>query len=372
MGERGRSSSGRGPELSRRGLMALLGGLAVSTPVLVGDRAGGMRLVADAVPTPGTAPTPDTDPAVGAAGRPRITGCDAWHARPPSAPVTVLNKRPIKILVHHTATDNLNNVAQPDLEGLARGIQDFHMNTNGWLDSGHHFLVNRGGLVAEGRHQSLDTLVRGTRFVEGAHCPDQNDVSIGIENQGTYTQVAPPAAQLVTLRALLAYACRQYGIDPSQIYGHRDFRDTQCPGDKLYAMLPALRQQVAQLLGRPANKRVSTPPTWPLLESEDTGPHVLAAQHLLRNAGLTTVPADGRFGSTTTDGVILFQRRHGLEQSGLIGGGSWPLLAVPVSPGDRGEAGQAVRALLNGSDAESVGMPDTVTAATWQELLGTR
>jgi hypothetical protein len=40
--------------------------------------------------------------------------------------------------------------------------------------------------------------------------------------------------------------CNQYGIPPTEIYGHRDYLSTTvCPGDHLYAMLPQLRQQVA-------------------------------------------------------------------------------------------------------------------------------
>jgi N-acetyl-anhydromuramyl-L-alanine amidase AmpD len=304
--------------------------------------------------------------------------CAEWHARDPSSSVKVLDKRPTKILVHHTATENSNAVGPEDLAVLARSIQDFHMDTNGWIDTGQHFTVNRGGLIAEGRHRSLETLLRGTSFIEGAHCPDQNDSSIGIENQGTYTAVRPPKALLSTLTVLLAYSCAQYRIEPTQIYGHRDFRDTACPGDKLYALLPQLRQQVSRLIGKPIDQRTAAPLTWPLLRSNDTGPAVEAAQHLLRNAGLTAVPADGTFGTSTTNAVMEFQRRHGFEQTGLIAGGSWPLLAVPVSPADPGEAGQAVRVLLahypvqagSSSEADGTALPDPMTPATWQRLLG--
>jgi len=232
--------------------------------------------------------------------------------------------------------------------------------------------------VAEGRHRSLETLLGGSSFIEGAHCPDQNDSSIGIENQGTYTSVRPPKALLGTLVGLLAYTCAQYRIEPTQIYGHRDFRDTACPGDKLYALLPQLRQQVGRLIGKPIDRRTAAPPTWPLLRAGATGPAVAAAQHLLRNAGLTAVAADGTFGATTTNAVMDFQRRHGFDQTGLIAGGSWPLLAVPVSPADPGEAGQAVRALLahyplqtgSRSQADGAALPDPVTLVTWQRLLG--
>jgi hypothetical protein len=42
-----------------------------------------------------------------------------------------------------------------------------------------------------------------------------------------------------------AYICRQYGIPVEEIRGHRDFYNTECPGDALYAKLPRLRDEVA-------------------------------------------------------------------------------------------------------------------------------
>jgi N-acetylmuramoyl-L-alanine amidase/Putative peptidoglycan binding domain len=346
-------------KLTRRGLITLFSGLAV----------GGVAM-ADALTGDGVDPVVDVRRLPGPP-RPPIYTCDAWHARPPSSPVVVVDQRPSKILIHHTATANRNNVAPVDLGVLTRAIQNFHMDTEGWIDSGHQFLINRGGLIAEGRHRSLETLLGGKSFIEGSQCSDYNDVSIGIENEGTYTDVDPPAGQLAALRSLCAFACVQYKVDPGHLYGHRDYRDTACPGDRLYAMLPALRTQVAQLLGKGADWRASAPPTWPLLRIADRSTAVLAAQHLLRAAEVPGVPADGEFGRSTADGVVEFQRRHGMELTGMIGGGSWPLLAVPVRPGQGGEAEAAVQALLNRTGVRQVRMPTTVTQATWQQLLDT-
>jgi hypothetical protein len=310
-------------------------------------------LVADRYPTPV---------------QPSIYTCAAWGARKPSAPVTELRRRPTKIFIHHTATANRTDVGPADLGVLARAIQKFHMHNDGWIDSGHHFLVNRGGLIAEGRHRSLETLRVGRSFIEGSQCADYNDVSIGIENQGTYAEVNPPAALLVSLRALCAYACLQYQVGPEHLYGHRDFGDTECPGDRMYALLPQLRAQVAELLGK-ATDAAEAALRWPLLRPADRGPAVLAAQHLLRAAEVPGVPADGVFGQSTADGVVEFQRRHGGEQSGMVGGRSWPLLVAPVRPGQGGEADAALTALLNQPRARRFDLPVTVSQETWQRLL---
>jgi hypothetical protein len=253
---------------------------------------------------------------------------------------------------------------------LARSIQRFHMDTRGWPDTGQHFTVSRGGVVLEGRHRSLEFLRVGRRQVEGAHCTGQNAVALGIENEGTYTAVDPPAPLWDRLRELCAYLCGQYGIAPTEIYGHRDFKDTACPGDRLYGALPRLRKEVAGLLGRSLKKAEVA--TWPLLRVADRGERVLAAQYLLRDAGVPGVVPDGRFTRAMADAVRDLQEARGFADdetgrpTGMIGGQTWPALARPVRPGD-GDAARAVEVLLRGRRAES--LPDVVTPAVWQRLL---
>ena len=108
----------------------------------------------------------------------------------------VWNQKPVKILVHHTATPNQADVSQGAAFALARSIQNFHMDRRGWLDTGQHFTVSRGGFAMEGRHRSLEIVRAGRQQVEGAHCTGQNIVAVGIENEGTYT-VDRPAARAV-------------------------------------------------------------------------------------------------------------------------------------------------------------------------------
>ena len=124
------------------------------------------------------------------------------------------------------------------------------MDRRGWLDTGQHFTVSRGGFAMEGRHRSLEIVRAGRQQVEGAHCTGQNVVAVGIENEGTYTSVDPPPALWNRLRDLCAWICNRYGIAPTELYGHRDFKNTACPGDRLYALLPRLRTEVAGVLGQ--------------------------------------------------------------------------------------------------------------------------
>ncbi|ANY06822.1 peptidoglycan recognition protein family protein [Pseudonocardia sp. HH130630-07] len=341
-----------------------LGGTAHAAPPPVTDEPGPLPRV----PGPDDVPGP-----VGrgeAARAPYIARCAEWGARPPSSPPKIWDRRPIRILVHHTAGANTPDFSIPAAHRMARGIQAHHMDRNGWLDSGQHFTISRGGHVLEGRFLSLGELNGGRRVVEGAHSPGQNVIAIGIENEGTYISEDPPGPLWDSLRATCAYICAQYGIAPSELYGHRDYRNTICPGDRLYGQLPRLRREVGDLLGRRLSRTEAVKASWPLLRAGDEGPRVEAAQLLLRDAGALSGKPDGRYDDRTRSAVTEFQVAHRADDAnGLLGGESWPELARTVQVGSGGDAERAVELLAAHSGTESV--PDTVDHPVWQRLLGT-
>jgi N-acetyl-anhydromuramyl-L-alanine amidase AmpD len=325
---------------------------------------GGLTLAAGAAMDLG----PFAGRAFAATAAPPIVDCVGWGARANSEIVPVWNQKPVKILIHHTATPNQADVSQGAAFGLARSIQNFHMDRRGWLDTGQHFTVSRGGFAMEGRHRSLEIVRAGRQQVEGAHCTGQNVVAIGIENEGTYTAVDPPLAQWNRLRDLCAWICNRYGIRPTELYGHRDFKNTACPGDRLYAQLPRLRTDVAGVLGQRVSAVVKA--SWPLLQQGDRGPEVTAAQYLLRDAHVSAAAPTGVFDAATDAAVRRFQAATGAEEvNGLLGGESWPVLARTTLRGTGGDADRAVDALVAVRGAE--GVPDLVTAPAWQQLLGT-
>ncbi|MFE9258030.1 N-acetylmuramoyl-L-alanine amidase [Streptomyces sp. NPDC006879] len=270
---------------------------------------------------------------------PQIVGCDTWGAKAPSSPVRVLANPPRKIIVHHTATKNVTDYSQSRAFALSRAIQTYHMN-QGWIDSGQHFTVTRGAYVTEGRHRSLAALQHGGQHVEGAHCTGQNSVAIGIENEGTYVTEGPRAVQYEALVDLCAHVCRQYRLAAYQIYGHRDFNSTQCPGDRLYALLPQLRADVAARTG-------GSPvvPSWQPLRGGDSGERVRALQYLLVQHG-EQLRVDGKFGSQTRRAVLAFQRRSETVVDGVAGAQTWRQLSVWLTRGSTGAAVVAVQRRL--------------------------
>ncbi|MGH3657102.1 MAG: peptidoglycan recognition protein family protein [Micromonosporaceae bacterium] len=214
--------------LSRR---TLLGGSVI---------AGGMLLAAGSdLVLPRTA---------GAAAAPRVYTRQEWSARPPSSPITVLDRKPDHIVVHHTASGNTPDYSRIQAARISHWIQDLHMDTNGWADAGQQLTISRGGYVLEGRDRSLWAINNG-RHVRGAHTGSHNDHTIGIENEGIYVDQDTTPMLFDALVQTCAWLCTAYQLDPHQaIVGHRDYNSTQCPGNVLYARLPELRDRVAQVL----------------------------------------------------------------------------------------------------------------------------
>ncbi|WP_381789728.1 N-acetylmuramoyl-L-alanine amidase [Streptomyces niveus] len=314
-----------------------------------------------------------------AAAEPRIYSTAEWGARPPNQQIVVLDRVPTYIVVHHTAEPgNSEDYSLEHAMEICRSIQNFHMDGQGWGDSGQQFTNSRGGFVLEGRHQSLDVVRGGTQHVQGANVGGRNSEVIGIENEGLYTEVDVPAALWTSLVQLVAWIATQYGRPVTDIMGHRDFNSTECPGGVLYGRLQELRDAVAGALGvAPADR----PSVWPLLRPGAAGPQVRAAQYLLRARGLEDVPVDGVFGAATKRAVVKLADVHNVEkhtcaamarsrtdETGYLGSDIWPLITPKVRAGENADIERAVTTLHRaGADrAHSTGV---LTATDWQHLL---
>jgi hypothetical protein len=191
----------------------------------------------------------------------RIVPASEWGAVKPRAESASLPAR--GILLHHMALGakagvtgaNRQPAATPELEmalavKLARNLQVSHMQGRGWVDTGQHFSVTKGGVVLEGRVGSLSNAERG-RVIAGAHCAGKNHDHWGIEIEGDYTHSVDimPAAQWNALVRLVAYlqARSQFGELP--IVYHRKYAATGCPGkivDRIPALIEAVRAQAGQ------------------------------------------------------------------------------------------------------------------------------
>jgi hypothetical protein len=235
------------------------------------------------------------------AGSPTIVPRSAWQADEAIRRAAPLYADTLRMaFVHHTA--GTNDYTRLQAPAIVRGIELYHVKGNGWNDIGYNALVDRFGTVYEGRYGGID------RNVVGAHAKGFNTGSFGIAVMGNYQALDPPQAEIDALVRTLAWRLDLGHVDPLSpvnaissgnerfnagipvllraISGHRDTGLTECPGQRLYAMLPAIAKRVAALglpklyapLAAPDEgggirftARVSSPLAWRVIVTDATG-----------------------------------------------------------------------------------------------------
>lgn len=145
-------------------------------------------------------------------------------------------------------------------DAAIRSIQSFHLDGRGWCDVGYHYLVNRNGVVYQGRHISR----------RGAHVGSQNSGNIGITLVGCYdsndsycigvnnnTGSSPvPSAAIIESTGLLVRVLADshgIGINRTRILGHREHagQATTCPGNMIMSRMSNILS-IAQAGSTPA------------------------------------------------------------------------------------------------------------------------
>ncbi|TPQ23155.1 peptidoglycan recognition protein family protein [Streptomyces sporangiiformans] len=165
------------------------------------------------------------------------------------------------ITVHHTVTAN----DDPDPAATVRAIYELHAITNDWGDIGYHFLIDAEGRIYEGRYSGDDGVPAHDadgKLVTAFHVGGFNSGNLGIALLGDLTSQGPSDAARESLTGLVRALTRLHGVDPtaqvtytnpvngttkevSEISGHRDWMDTECPGETMYAELDRLREAVS-------------------------------------------------------------------------------------------------------------------------------
>jgi hypothetical protein len=278
------------------------------------------------------------------------------------------------VTIHHTA--GTNNYSRAQAPAIVKGIQLFHVQSNGWNDIGYNFLVDRFGTIYEGRFGGVD------RNVIGAHARGFNTGSVGIALLGTYGSTTPSAAAQDAIARLIAWRLDLAHVDPvtstavtstgserfrpgarvvvRNVSGHRDTGLTSCPGNLLYGRLNALAAK-ARSIGLPKifeprvdevenlfrfRARISSPVPWVVSIKTRAGVQIVQQTGTGTTVDWTwdaSVVPGGRYTWTISAGSAL-------SASGplRIGGTSVPLgiqaAAVPqtITPNGDGQADDAV------------------------------
>ena len=154
---------------------------------------------------------------------------------------------PTHLIVHHSAGKNVSS----DWDAVVRAIWHYHVIQRGWDDIGYNWLIAPTGQLYEGRGVGI----------KGAHFCGYNSKTMGVCMMGTYSSETPKDTMVATLKALLTWNAFKYRIRPLKrtlhttsgsrllgVSGHRDRCSTECPGNVLYGMLPAVRKDIADRL----------------------------------------------------------------------------------------------------------------------------
>jgi flagellar hook assembly protein FlgD len=163
--------------------------------------------------------------------------------------------------VHHTAGSNSYSPSQS--AAIVRGIQRYHVLSNGWDDIGYNFLIDKYGRIFEGRGGGI------SRNVIGAHAGGFNTGSVGVAFIGIYESASLPAAAREALQKLLAWRLDVGHVYPRglvdtisagssrwpagtrvrlrAVSGHRDTSYTSCPGNTVYGQLGSIARRVTNI-----------------------------------------------------------------------------------------------------------------------------
>ena len=266
-----------------------------------------------------------------AAGQPAIIAREAW-AQGQAPPAVAPSYGEVKLaFVHHT--ENLNGYSAAQVPAMMLAMYQFHRYTRGWNDIGYNFVIDAFGRIWEARKGGID------QAVIGAQAGGYNAVSTGVAMLGSFVSTVPPPAAMGALQRLLAWKLSLHGVpvlgrvrvevNPAdafytpfapgahvllpRIAGHRDGDSTDCPGDALYARLPALRPRVATLAAGGAKVTLAAGPAGRAGSVPVTGRLSLIADgalagapvelQLLTGSGSRTIAtvqtvADGSFSAT--------------------------------------------------------------------------
>lgn len=211
------------------------------------------------------------------------------------------------------------------------------------LDRDHyHFIIAGNGDVVAGKYAPEDNISTSGGYA--AHTLNCNTGSIGISLAAMAGAVESPfdpgsspitAAQMDALPKLIKMLSEKYGIPITRhtVLSHAEVQPTlgiKQRGKWDISWIPGMDRpgdpvEVGDLIREMAGGApvLDLPKARPLLRKGASGPSVAELQALL---GFTGGDIDGDFGPKTEAAVQSFQRKHGLDDDGIVGDNTWNAL----------------------------------------------
>jgi hypothetical protein len=178
--------------------------------------------------------------------QPTICARECWSARAPDY-VSNTNDKLNRAVIHHTASSgHWSTAGLNESKANVRGVQNYHMDGQGWGDIGYHFLVDKLGNIFAARKGSMSDYP----YPRGAH-DGCNEDSFGFTAMGYFHSPynnQPSTALLNSLEKVIAWRmpggwspitgapslpsyCGNGALDA--VISHRQVKATACPGDLL-------------------------------------------------------------------------------------------------------------------------------------------
>jgi hypothetical protein len=164
-----------------------------------------------------------------------------WHARPPKG--TLGDLGPLRtFVVHHGGPVGRPRMTYKTAVQTAQSWQDYHMDSNEWLDIGYHFLMDGLGRLYLGRPASK----------LGAHVLNENTGRLGLNYMQDGRFYGLTRLQKQTTRKLFERDHPRLGLPALKalenrpgdygILGHREVpeQQTECPGRLILTDLHAI------------------------------------------------------------------------------------------------------------------------------------
>lgn len=203
-------------------------------------------------------------------------------------------------------------------------IHKWHLN-NGWNGCGYHFLVRKDGSIWRGRPENK----------LGAHTLNHNSGSLGVCFEGKLNSETLTKEQLTSGKELIVYLCDKYKLNKTDVFEHKDFNSTDCPGNNFPFNEIVFSESIGNIetvdikswldrLKKECYKQGFN--LYPTIKKGARGNITKLIQEKLVSLGYNTNGIDGIFGSYTYIAVKQFQRDNKLLVDGIVGPQTWHTL----------------------------------------------